>query len=74
MSENNRYVGVNEHPSGLDMPTGLSRRLSWDSEASASFAALSKEQQEMIIRHIRNSAGASDAEERITSAIGKLKN
>jgi len=71
--ENNVFVGMGHNPDGPDVPMGLGMQLCQDPDAMHTYGALSKAQQEAVIRYVQGSATGEDAHERIAKVIRSLR-
>ena len=65
-------LGKNPDPAGLDMPIGLGMELYQNKNALHTFAALSQNERNDIIRYIEASENGDDAKKRINNAVENL--
>ncbi|MCL2512529.1 MAG: YdeI/OmpD-associated family protein [Oscillospiraceae bacterium] len=71
--EENNFIGIGHNPGGPDLPLGLGMQLAQDPQAMDAFGKLTKQQKTDMISYIQQSVTGEDAENRIISAVNRLR-
>lgn len=67
------FVGMGNNPNGPDLPLGFGMQMEGTPRALETYAGLTREEKESVIRYVQSGTTGEEALEKITSAVKKLE-